>query len=206
VRFLQGCLIFLALDLVLLLALAGAAAYFLTRTPASVRELPPPVISPVKALALQNRLDEFSRELEQASAAGERKRMSLVITEEEANSLIARELPTLQEKNPWTLPFRLESAKVSFRDGKVLAAAVVDLGGLHPQLAVVARVGAQGGRPEVEIEVIELGRLPLLGLVQNYVQQGVQAVETEDIPLEIDRVEVADGQLILEGWSKPQPR
>jgi len=204
VKFLRGCLIFLALDLALLLALAGAAAYFLTRTPASVRELPPPATSPEKAQALQNRLDEFSRDLEQAGAAGERKRMSLVITEEEANSLIARELPTFQEKNPGTLPFRLESAQVSFREGKVLATAVVDLGGLHPQLAVVARVGAQGGRPEVEIERIELGRLPLLGLVQNYVQQGLQAVETEDFPLEIDSVQVTDGQVVVEGWSKPQ--
>ena len=203
-KFLRGCLIFLALDLALLLALAGAAAYFLTRTPASVRELPPPATSPEKAQALQNRLDEFSRDLEQAGAAGERKRMSLVITEEEANSLIARELPTFQEKNPGTLPFRLESAQVSFREGKVLATAVVDLGGLHPQLAVVARVGAQGGRPEVEIERIELGRLPLLGLVQNYVQQGLQAVETEDFPLEIDSVQVTDGQVVVEGWSKPQ--
>jgi len=206
VRFLRGCLIFLALDFLLLLALAGAAAYFLTRTPSSARGLPPPATSPEQAEALQNRLDEFSRELDQANAAGERNRMSLVITEEEANSLIARELPAFQEENPQTLPFRMESVQVSFREGKVLAFAIFDLGGLHPRCAVVARISARGGQPEVEIEKVELGSLPLLGLVQAWVLRGVQAVETEDFPLEIESVQVRDGQVVVEGWSKPRLR
>lgn len=204
-RFLRGCLIFLALDLLFLLALAGAAAYFLTRSPASVRDLPPPATSPEKALALESKLNEFSRELEEASTAGERKHFSLVITEEEANSLIARELPAFQEQNPEAIPFWIDSAQVSFGEGTVLATAVIDLRGLHPQVAVEAQLGAQGGQPTVEIERIELGRLPLplLGTLQNYVRQALEAPEAFDPSLEVEQVEVAEGKLTLEGWSKP---
>ncbi|HLE02757.1 MAG TPA: hypothetical protein VI877_04615, partial [Dehalococcoidia bacterium] len=69
-RFLKGCLIFLALNLLFALAVAGAAAYFITRPPASVRGLPPPATSPEKAQALETKLDEFAQGMEQA---GERK-------------------------------------------------------------------------------------------------------------------------------------
>jgi uncharacterized protein YpmS len=205
VRFLRGCLIFMALDLLFLLALAGAAAYFLTRPPASVRDLPPPATSPEKALALENKLNEFSRELEEASTARERKHFSVVITEEEANSLITRELPRFQEQNPEAIPFRVDSAQVSFREGTVLATAVIGLGGLHPQVAVEAQLGAQGGQPTVDFERIELGRLPLplLGPLQNYVRQALGAPEAFDLSLEVEQLEVAEGKLTLEGWSKP---
>lgn len=204
-KFLKGCLIFLALDLFFSLALAGAAAYFLTRPPASVRDLPPPATSPEKAQALETKLNEFAQGLEQA---GERKPLSLVITEDEANSLIARELPRFQEQNPEAIPFQIESARVLFREGKVIATAVIDIQGFRPQVAVEARVSANGGRPKIDIERIDLGRIPfpLLGLLQDYIGQALQALETEELPLEVERVEITEGKLLLEGWSQPPAR
>jgi len=183
------------------LALVGAAAYFLTRPPASVRDLPPPATSPEKAQALETKLNEFAQGLEQAD---ERKPFSLVITEDEANSLIARELSSFQEQNPEAIPFRIESAWVLFREGKAIATAVIDLQGFRPQVAVEARVSAQDGRPKIDIEKVDLGRLPLpLGLLRDYIGQGLETLESEDIPLEVERVQVTEGRLLLEGWSKP---
>ena len=200
-KFLKGCLLFLAIDLFFTLALVGAAAYFLTRPPASVRDLPPPATSPEKAQALETKLNEFAQGLEQAD---ERKPFSLVITEDEANSLIARELSSFQEQNPEAIPFRIESAWVLFREGKAIATAVIDLQGFRPQVAVEARVSAQDGRPKIDIEKVDLGRLPLpLGLLRDYIGQGLETLETEDIPLEVERVQVTEGRLLLEGWSKP---
>ena len=201
-KFLKGCLLFLALDLLFTLALVGAAAYLVTRPPASVRGLPPPATSPEKAEALETRLNELAQELEQSQ---ERKPFSLVITEDEANSLIARELSTFQEQNPEAIPFRTESAWVLFRQGKVIAAAVIDLQGIRPQVAVEARVSAQSGRPKIDIERIDLGRIPfpLLGLLQDYIGQALQDLETEELPLEVERVEITEGELLLEGWSQP---
>ena len=203
--FLKGCLIVLALDLLFSLALAGAAAYFITRPPASVRDLPPPATSLEKAQALEAKLDEFARGLEQA---GERTPLSLVITEDEASSLIARELARFQEENPEAIPFQIDSPRVLFREGKVIATAFIDIQGFRPQVAVEARVSAQGGRPKIDIERIDLGRIPfpLLGLLQDYIGQALQALETSELPLEIERVEITEGKLLLEGWSQPPAR
>ena len=204
-RFLKGCLIFLALNLLFALAVAGAAAYFITRPPASVRDLPPPATSLEKAQALETKLDEFAQGMEQA---GERKPLSLVITEDEASSLIARELPRFQEENPEAIPFQIDSPRVLFREGKVIATAVIDIQGFRPQVAVEARVSAQAGRPKIDIERIDLGRIPipLLGLFQDYIGQALQALETEKLPLEVERVEITEGKLLLEGWSQPPAR
>ena len=203
--FLKGCLIVLALDLLFSLALAGAAAYFITRPPASVRDLPPPATSLEKAQALEAKLDEFARGLEQA---GERTPLSLVITEDEASSLIARELARFQEENPEAIPFQIDSPRVLFREGKVIATAFIDIQGFRPQVAVEARVSAQAGQPKIDIERIDLGRIPfpLLGLLQDYIGQALQALETEELPLEVERVEITDGKLLLEGWSQPPAR
>jgi hypothetical protein len=204
-RFLRGCLLFLALDSVVLLCLAGVAVFFLTGMPASVQNLPPPVTSPDKALALESKLNQFSQELEDANAAGEREHMSLVITEEEANSLIARDLPAFQEQNPGAIPLRIESVQVSFWQGKVLAAAVVDLTPLRPRVAIVARVHLKDGRPSVEIERIDVGRLPtplLAPAVEDYIRQAVDP-GASGLPLIVDTVQIADGELIMDGWSKP---
>ena len=203
--FLKGCLIVLALDLLFSLALAGAAAYFITRPPASVRDLPPPATSLEKAQALETKLNEFAQAMEQA---GERKPLSLVITEDEASSLIARELPRFQEENPEAIPFQIDSPRVLFREGKVIATAFIDIQGFRPQVAVEARVSAQGGRPKIDIERIDLGRIPfpLLGLLQDYIGQALQALETEELPLEVERAEITEGKLLLEGWSQPGPR
>jgi len=85
----------------------------------------------------------------------------------------------------------------------MMAAAVIDLQGFRPQVAVEAHVSAQDGRLKIDIEKIDLGRIPLpiLGLIQDYISQAV--LETSELQFEVDRAEVTEGRLLLEGWSKP---
>ena len=199
-RFLKGCLLFLLADLALLLLLGGVAYYFLTRSPRL--PAPPSTPSPQAAQALEDRLEAFAQDLEQASKAGQRKPMTLTITEAEASSLIDRELRQLPQDQT---PFRVESAQVFFRDGKVTALVQIAMAGLKPTITVEARVTAQNGRPKVEVGKIDVGALPLpiLGPIKDQITQALHTLENAEIPMEVEKVTVGEGRLTLEGWSKP---
>jgi len=202
-KFVRTCLTVIIIDLLLLLLAAGALFYFLSGTPEGQPEASPAPVSPEAAERLERKVEAFLRELDEAVKAGRSRPVALEVTEEELNSLIARELPRLQEEAGF--PFKVESVWVYLRDGKVRLAARLDIQGFKPGLSAGLDLAVENGLPRVGLEDIDLGRVPLPGPLRDQINRFIEAelnFAEMDLPLRLERVVVGEGKLILEGVTK----
>ena len=158
---------------VVLVILAGVAYLFLPApsptgppeqvTPPVEQSVPPGESKPASeqpALSLEEQMEDFKTAMADVCAAGERKEVTLVITEAEANNLTAQMLT--RAEMPEDLPLEIRGVHLDFETDNNLAA---EIGGVVYGFGVTIKsrvqVGVEGGKPRVKVTEINFGFIPL---------------------------------------------
>jgi hypothetical protein len=174
----------------LLILIAGIGGYFITGQA--------PIddwgkwVKPTDEAA--GRLDEkiaaFEEDVDEA-VAGEY--LALELTEEEATSKLD------QLARAGNLSLEIEDPQIYFRDGMVWAFAVVVMG-IDVQVAVQAKIGVNGEKPDITIESLNLGRIPIPKALINSMMTAVErALEErwEDLHLLLQEVTIEQGEIMI---------
>lgn len=191
--------------IVLVLIVAGIGYYLLTSRPAAPplpSGLPPEIteVSPEAATRLEKKIDAFNREVKEAQAAGEKKEITLVVTEGEVNSLINKEL---MGAPPADLPadLKLEEAKVYLREGLLRFDILANIAGIKITAITMAEIAVVDGKPRIKVKSIDFGKLPLPGAVTdrltNFLTNQLEGMKIIDVPAKVTKVVIGDGQLII---------
>jgi hypothetical protein len=174
----------------LLILIAGIGGYFITGQA--------PIddwgkwVKPTDEAA--GRLDEkiaaFEEDVDEA-VAGEY--LALELTEEEATSKLD------QLARAGNLSLEIEDPQIYFRDGMVWAFAVVAMG-IDVQVAVQAKIGVNGEKPDITIESLNLGRIPIPKALINSMMTAIErALEErwEDLHLLLQEVTIKQGEIMI---------
>ena len=178
---------------VILLAVSAVGYYFfiwLPRANSTSENIPPaaqPSPSPAQPSppatqpppSFEQKIENFMKEVEDARTAGESREVTLVITEDEANSEIAPRLAEIEL--PEDIPLEVESVHVDFQPDLVVTTLKGAAYGITLNIEVEAKVNVQAGKPKVEVVDIKFGWLPLPGGVKDQIT-GLITQKIEDLP------------------------
>lgn len=200
--FLRACLLTIAAGVLLILAVLGGA-YYLLNHPSPL--VPEPGTATGPGSTTPTPCPQAAQDLEarlKALMEGERTVLRVQVTQEEMNSLLARNLPRIQEEiQAQGAPFQVEDIKVTLEPDRLLVASRVEAFGFHPTVTVAATPSVHDGRPRIEIQEIYLGRIPLPGpiedLLNGLLERGMERLPLQDLPLELRHIQVDQGKLIL---------
>ncbi len=174
----------------LLLLIAGIGGYFITGQ-APIDNWGKWVKPTDEAVS---RLDEeiaaFEDEIDEA-VVGEY--LALELTEEEATSKLD------QLARAGNLSIEIEDPQVHFRDGVVRAFAIVKMG-IDVQVAIQAKIGVNGEKPDITIESLNLGRIPIPKALINSMMTAIErALEErwEDLHLLLQEVTIEQGEIMI---------
>jgi len=136
-----------------------------------------------KIVALEEEIDE--------AVVGEY--LALELTEEEATSKLD------QLARAGNLSLEIEDPQIYFRDGIVQAFAIVVMG-IDVQVAIQAKIGVNGEKPDITIESLNLGRIPIPKALINSMMTAVErALEErwEDLHLLLQEVTIEQGEIMI---------
>lgn len=200
--------IFGGVVVVLLLVLAGVG-YFLLTTPSATPSqpvlLPKEVTeeSPEAAARLDNKIDAFKNEVEEAKERGEKKEITLVATEGEINYKLKE---FLAKEKPSDLPIDLKSVKVQFRDGLLYIVVKGQVSQLKVTAIATAEASVVAGKPKITLKNLYVGKLPLPSVVKSrlneLVNQQFDKVKLLDLPIDVSDLEFKDGQIVMRGMTR----
>ena len=147
--------------------------------------------------SFDQKISSTKDEIDAAVGAGQKKEVTLTITDKEVNS----KLIELRAKGE--LPVR--DASVNFGDGQFLAFAVVDIPGIDAKTAVTGKVEIVDGFPKIVVTDFNLGKLPLSESADKRAEQLLNVVtrlQLSDVPLETTDIQIEDHQITLTGITK----
>ena len=174
----------------LLLLIAGIGGYFITGQ-APIDDWGKWVKPTDEAVS---RLDEEIAALEDEideAVVGEY--LALELTEEEATSKLD------QLARAGNLSIEIEDPQVHFRDEMVRAFAIVKMG-IDVQVAIQAKIGVNGEKPDITIESLNLGRIPIpKALINSMITAIERALEErwEDLHLLLQEVTIEQGEIMI---------
>jgi len=191
-RVIQGIIMAIGV-IAILAAIAVAIGYFLfTLTPWIQTRMIPVAVTAEAAKSFDQKIDGLKAETKKAIETGEKKDVTLTITENEVNSKL---LEILAEGK---MPFSLSKPLVNFRDGRFLVYGIIGTPGVPAKMAAMGRIEVTNGSPKIVIEDFNLGKLPLPKTVSKRVE-GITNImvkpQLADWPLELTRVSIIDRQL-----------
>jgi len=172
--------------------------YLYSLSPPIQAKVIPVAVSADASQSFDQKLDALKGQIKAAVDAGEKKQVSLVITEKEINSKLVQmlaegELPSLKR------------VLINFGDGYFLTYAVVDTPGIDAKTGSMGRVEIIEGEPKVVIDEFNLGKLPLPKSVNRRVEQLLNIMvnlQLPDVSLDITGVEIKNHQLTVTGTTK----
>jgi hypothetical protein len=172
--------------------------YLYSLSPPIQAKVIPVAVSADASQSFDQKLDALKGQIKAAVDAGEKKQVSLVITEKEINSKLVQmlaegELPSLKR------------VLINFDDGYFLTYAVVDTPGIDAKTGSMGRVEIIEGEPKVVIDEFNLGKLPLPKSVNRRVEQLLNIMvnlQLPDVSLDITGVEIKNHQLTVIGTTK----
>jgi len=185
--------LFLALGAVfaLLLLFVGIGGYFIT-CPAPIDEWGTTWVKPTDeaALSLDNKIETLKQEIDEAAAGAE---LTLVITEEEATSKLD------QLARDGNLSVEMEYLQIYLSEGMVRAFAKVDMG-IDVQVAIQAKIEVEDGKPDITIERLNLGRIPIPKTLINNVMTALERElegRWEALPVTLQDVTIEDSAMTI---------
>jgi hypothetical protein len=191
----------------------GIGYYRVTRPPAPPglpAGVPPEITleSSEAAARLETKIETFQQEIQAARAKGEKREVTLVITEGELNSMISKQLAV---ERPAGMPadLNLEEVKVYFREDRLHFSVRVIYGIIEVPVTITADIVIREGTPTIEVKSTDVGRVPLPGAVTDRLTQvltqqleGLGVLGVLDLPIEVTNVVIRDGQLTIVGVTK----
>jgi hypothetical protein len=181
--------------LVILALLTGLYLYSLS--PSILGKAVPVTVTADDAQSFDDKIESADMEIKSAVEARENRQVSLVITENEANSKLVQMLAEGQ------LP--LKRALLNFGDGYFLAYAVLDAPVIDTKTGAIGRVEIIDGKPKVTLDEFNVGKLSLPESAKIRAQQVVNmllSLQLADIPLDITSVEFNDRQITVTGTTQ----
>ncbi len=202
--FLKGWLLTLVAGSLVVAAVLGGAFYLFSRPSPLVAG---PGITAGPGSTTPTPYPQPTEKLEarlQALTEGQHTVLRMQLSQEEINSMLARNLPLIQQKlQGLGLPFQVESLKVALEPDRLLIASRIEAFGLHPTVSVAARPSVHDGQLKVVIEALYLGRIPLPGLVKDrldlLLERELGQLPLQDLDLELRHIQVGKGKVIVEG-------
>jgi len=171
--------------------------YLYSLSPSILGRAVPVAVTADAAQSFDQKLESADSQIEAAVEAGEKREVNLTVTEEEVNSKLVQMLAEGQ------LP--LKRVLVNFGDGYFLAYAVFDAPVIDAKTGTIGRVDIVDGKPKVIIDEFNLGKLPVPDAAKIRVEQLANLVvssETAGIPIDINSVEIANHELIINGTTR----
>lgn len=173
-----------------LLLIAGIGGYLITG-PAPIDDWPNWVKPTDEAAAsLDDKIEALEQEIDEAAVGEE---LTLELTEEEATSKLDR------LARDGELSVEMEYIQVYFSDGIVQAFARVDMG-IDVQVALQANIEVKDGKPDVIIESLNLGKIPIpKALIDSIMTALERALEErwDDLHLELQEVDIEPGEITI---------
>ena len=162
-------------------------------------QLTPTAVSADAVKSFDQKITAFKQKIEAASAAKEKKEVSVTITSEELNSKVVELLAQGE------LP--LKEMKVNFDDDSCKVYAVLNNTGMNAKTGLVAKLLVSKGNLKIVVVDFQLGKLPL----PKSMVQGVGNIldimfrmegMTEDLNIDITGITVSDERLIIKGITR----
>ena len=190
--------LFLGAVFALLLVAGGIFGYLMTGPAPIPDELEDVTASPTASERFDSKIEGIRQEIEEAQASGHNRDLLLIITEEEATSKAA------QLAADGELPLEMNYIQIRFHDGMIQASAMADMI-IDVQVFIQARVGVSDGKPDIAIESLYLGKLPIPKTLIDQVMVAVMTQldeQLEESPVELRDVTVEDGLFTITGTTK----
>jgi hypothetical protein len=123
---------------------------------------------------------------------------TIEIDEEEATSKLADLLAT-EPSAP-----NIDQPQITFRDGKVHLSGVARDTPIPINFVVTGRVEAIDGRPQIIVEKVEAGRLPVGGALQSQVDQLLAEQDRliGNLPITVTEIQILEGKMVVTGEPK----
>ena len=171
--------------------------YLYSLSPWIHARLTPVAVSAEAAQSFDLKLRNAKAEIETAVNTGQKKDLTLSITDKEVNSKVT------QIKAKGELPVR--ELLINFGNGYFLAYAVADTPGINAKIGAIGRVELVNGTPKIVITDFNLGKLPLPKTINRRVEQILNimvSLQLADVSLEITNVQIKNHQLTIIGTTK----
>jgi hypothetical protein len=186
----------------LLLVLGGGGlAYVLGQgQPEIGRDLPPVPVASQDAVTFDEKVAGVIAAIDSAKTSGSARTVTVVFTEAELTSKAAEVAATL------TGGFVPTEPVIHLRTGEIVLTGGVSIQGFSLKLAVVAIPVVVDGTMSFGIKEIQTGTLPLPDGIKKEIDAQIAKIlspETLGLPLQVTRIEVQPGRLVLEGIAKP---
>ncbi len=198
-RFIRGCFTFLGVITFLVLLAIVAGYFLLALTPPLWSQRVPVALSAEAVESLNQKLETLQNEIEAAVEAKQEREVSLVITEEEANSKLVEVLA--EDKMPF------KEILFNFREDNVFGFSILDNPGLKIKVVLKAKLEIAEGRTKVVVEDLNLGKLPLpksMNKWAGYIMQILTELITipGELPWQITKIQISDGEVTVTGITK----
>ena len=187
-----------AIGILFIIALVVGYCLF-ALTPPIRGEMMQMIVTAEAAQSLDQKLEAFAAEIEEAVANEEEKEVTLTITGGEINSKLT------EVKAEGKLP--LEEALVNFGEGYLMIYAVIDVPGVAAKLGMKGRMEVTEDGPQVVVEDFDAGKLPLPHGVNDGIGKllsilAVMEVPMDDLPLDVTEMEIGGGEITFKGMTK----
>lgn len=162
-------------------------------------QLTPTPVSADAVKSFDQKIISFKQKIEAASAAKEKREVSLTVTSEEINSKVVELLAQGE------LP--LKEMKINFDDDLCKVYAVFNNPGINAKTGLAAQLVVNKSNLKIAVVDFQLGRLP----VPKSMVQGVGSILdvmfrmegiTDDLQIDITGITVSDERLIIKGMTR----
>jgi len=171
--------------------------YLYSLSPWIHTRLIPVAVSAEAAQSFDQKLGDAKAEIKAAVNAGQKKELTLSISDKEVNSKVT------QIKAKGELPVR--ELLINFGDGYFIIYPVVDTPGVNAKIGAIGRVEVVNGTPKIVITDFNLGKLPLPKTIKGRAEQILNimvSLQLADVSLEITNVQIKNHQLTITGTTK----
>ena len=181
------------LTTILIVVAGGGIAVFLGSKPSKVAgEMTRVEVSEEASKQFDSKLQNFVTE---AKTSNDNQLRTVTLTQEEVASKVAE----IAENGKSPLP--VKDIEVNLRNEKIIVAGNLETSGINVKVAIVAKVETKEGKPQVMVEAVDFGQLPVPQAVKDQVNQAVANIDLSsgNIPINLSDIRVENGQLVLEG-------
>jgi hypothetical protein len=172
--------------------------YLITGPAPGEVEAEPITVTLEAAQRLDDRIEAVQREIDEAAAMGQRIEVTFVITEEEATSKV------IQLSQSDEINLDIEYAQIHFQDGKAYCHGKADFV-IDMDISLEAEIEVVDGEPDITIEGLHIGRLPIPGTLVGQIMRAVMSHYQErldGIRIDLEEITIGDGEMIIRGRSK----
>jgi len=190
------------LGLVVLAVVAvGGAAVLAQQKPSVGRDLRPVTVSGTAARSFDDKVDHLAKAAAEAKRTGKAVPVEISLSEEELTSKVSS---VASQPNPAGIVGT--NTQVHLQGGNVIATSDVTVQGVPLSIGVVAQPTIVNGTVQIIVKEIQTGALPLPDAIKQQLNAQIgQAIDPAKLglPIDVSKLQVVDGKLVIGGTAKP---